>query len=624
LPNLHDSTESKGGSQESEEEAVREGRVEGTPVELEVNQSWMLLPWEREWAPDAGRNLETGRMVLSSLPGREYHGPDYEDQRGALHIYALRRRFFADVIELHVFRSTEAVIPPPGYEVVARVERDAAGNWPRWAQEAVERCAARRRPGAGIPFGPGRISQEHGLYMGPVLLYRAEEAGGFNFTGVAARPGDQPVAPPGYVLLPEEPRVLWGEAAEREVALNRLMPLGPFVPDVSWDELPQALMAMDAEHWGLLGNSQWVQRGEPRGFGDYLLELDDQWDRAIAVEPVEGQPKPPLRTKLDGWVTVLCLFASIGAELEGLLKAGIRVRKLLVVEIDLVARRILEYRVRCLHHRYPDQLPSVACEGLLTAMPADIRLVGSTELERFMPIHVVTVSSPCQGLSRTNRNGRGLVDPRSELIGEAWRILTYLSKHQTVKPAYTFEMVDVRDHPSQDARDGFTIIDRVAGGAVDTAVVIDAAKLGSAAHCVRAFWTNAASSRTLKQRYAQFDQEWVNDRKEAQDVLRNGRKVNTAPADDPDIKGYYRMNFAGEPIRDFPTLVASPQSFAFRRQEGRPPGEAWAGHGLRPRDARLDGADSGRARAHHGAAAGVNTGAGCRRGPATRSNRQRH
>jgi hypothetical protein len=192
LPDLHDGTESKGGSQESEEEAVQEGTVERTPVELEVSQSWMLLPWEREWAPDAGRNLETGRMVLSSLPCREYRGPDYENERGAPHIYALRRRFFADVIELHVFRSAEAVVPPPGYEVVARVERDAAGNWPTWAQEAVERRAARRRPGAGIPFGPGRISHENGLYMGPVLRYRAEEAGGFNFTGVAVRPEDQP------------------------------------------------------------------------------------------------------------------------------------------------------------------------------------------------------------------------------------------------------------------------------------------------------------------------------------------------------------------------------------------------------------------------------------------------
>jgi hypothetical protein len=168
----------------------------------------------------------------------------------------------------------------------------------------VERRAARRRPGTGIPFGLGRISYENGLYMGPVLLYRAEEGGGFNFTGVTARPGDQPVAPPGYVLLNEEPMVLWGEAAEREAALNRLMPLGPFELDAPLDEMPQAFMAMDVEHWGLLGTSRWVQRGEPQGLNESLLELDNRWDRAVAEELVEGQPRPPLRIKMDGWVTV--------------------------------------------------------------------------------------------------------------------------------------------------------------------------------------------------------------------------------------------------------------------------------------------------------------------------------
>jgi hypothetical protein len=176
LPDLHNSTESEGDNQESEEEAVDNGPEDDLPGDLKIDWSWMLLPWQREWAPDAGRNMATGRMVLLSLPSREYHGPDYEP--GVPHIYALRRRFFADIVELHVFCSTEAIIPPPGYEVVARVERDVAGNWPGWAQEAVERRAARRRPGAGIPFGPGRISYESGLYMGPMLLYRAEEAAG--------------------------------------------------------------------------------------------------------------------------------------------------------------------------------------------------------------------------------------------------------------------------------------------------------------------------------------------------------------------------------------------------------------------------------------------------------------
>jgi hypothetical protein len=473
--------------------------------------------------------------------------------------------FFADVVELHVFRNTEEVVPPPGYEVIARVEKDAAGNWPRWVQEAVERRAARRRAGAALPFGRERVCEKDGLYKGPVLLYPAEAACGFSFTGVAVRLGDQPVAPEGYYLLPEEPRVLWGEAAEREAALNRLQPLGPFVPDVSWNELPQAFMAsidgvtVDTGHWGLLGTHWWVQRGEPRGLGDHLLKWDDEWERAVAVEPAEGKERPAqLRTRLDGCVTVLCLFAGIGAELEGLLKAGLRVRKLLVVEIDPVARRILEYRVGALHHRYPDQLPAVACKGLLTALPADIRNVGPKELMRYMPIRVVTVSLPCQGLSRANRNGRGLADPRSELISQAWRILAFLSKHQTIKPAYTFKMVDARDHPSQDARDAFTIIDRVSGGATDTAVVLDAAKLGSAAHRVRAFWTKAAPPKVLRQRCAQFDREWVQDRKEAQDVLHNGR----------DIRGFHRMNIHVEPIRVFPTLVSMAQSFAFRPAVG--------------------------------------------------------
>jgi hypothetical protein len=45
-----------------------------TPVGLEVSQSWGLWPWKRESAPDATRDLEMGRLVLSSLPGQEYHG----------------------------------------------------------------------------------------------------------------------------------------------------------------------------------------------------------------------------------------------------------------------------------------------------------------------------------------------------------------------------------------------------------------------------------------------------------------------------------------------------------------------------------------------------------------------
>jgi predicted RNase H-like HicB family nuclease len=145
--------------------------VAGSTIKEIEKETAKALPWYLDYLKQRGREAKPKKrterqlaLTVSSLPSREYHGPDYEP--GVPHIYALRRRFFADIIELHVFRSTEAIIPPTGYEVVARVERDAAGNWPKWAQEAVDRRAARRRPGAGIPFGPGRISHENGLYMG--------------------------------------------------------------------------------------------------------------------------------------------------------------------------------------------------------------------------------------------------------------------------------------------------------------------------------------------------------------------------------------------------------------------------------------------------------------------------
>jgi hypothetical protein len=44
LPDLHDGTESKGGSQESEGEAVDEGPEDDLSGDLEIDRSWMLSP----------------------------------------------------------------------------------------------------------------------------------------------------------------------------------------------------------------------------------------------------------------------------------------------------------------------------------------------------------------------------------------------------------------------------------------------------------------------------------------------------------------------------------------------------------------------------------------------------
>lgn len=110
----------------------------------------------------------------------------------------------------------------------------------------------------------------------------------------------------------------------------------------------------------------------------------------------------------------------------------------------------------------------------------------------------MTVSSPCQGLSRASRDARGLGDPRSALIRDAWRILTLILRNQAVKPGFLFEMVDAMDHPKEPARQAFEVMGRLCCGGVENWVRIDAAKLGAAAHRVRVFGTNLAPAAELK------------------------------------------------------------------------------------------------------------------------------
>jgi hypothetical protein len=83
--------------------------------------------------------------------------------------------------------------------------------------------------------------------------------------------------------------------------------------------------------------------------------------------------------------------------------------------------------------------------------------------------------------------------------------------------------------------------------------------------------TNLAPVKGIRERYVVYDREWAMDRKEAQDCLDSGWMVNTARFNDPQIEAFFPMNVAGRPIRVFPTLVATEESYAFRRdEEGRP------------------------------------------------------
>jgi site-specific DNA-cytosine methylase len=148
----------------------------------------------------------------------------------------------------------------------------------------------------------------------------------------------------------------------------------------------------------------------------------------------EGQGPEEVRTKLPARVTIMCLFGGLCSELEGWLRVGHHFSKVLYVDSSGPARRITEARFRHLQMLYPRQLPPTAVQGFLTALSLSVEEVGEQMLAQHGEIHLMTVLSPCQGMSRANKNALGLDDRMSKCVEEAWRILTLLSKQQARPP----------------------------------------------------------------------------------------------------------------------------------------------------------------------------------------------
>jgi hypothetical protein len=265
-----------------------------------------------------------------------------------------------------------------------------------------------------LPFGVAESSAsvqrriERGLYVGPVDLYRAEGDFTFSYTQVAVRAGEPPVAPAGYSILPGDPQRVTGAAAELAAAVHGLTAAPLSEPDVFWEELPWAFMATVA-----------TAEGGPAERPDHWAGMDRRWDRNMAAE---GQGLEEVRTRLPARVTILCLFGGLclelEVELEGWLRAGLHFGKVLYVDSSGPATRIIEARFQTLQMLYPRQLPPTAVEGFLTALPLRVEEVGEQELAPHGEIHLVTVSSPCQGMSRANRNALGLEDRRSRGVAD--------------------------------------------------------------------------------------------------------------------------------------------------------------------------------------------------------------
>ena len=166
-------------------------------------------------------------------------------------------------------------------------------------------------------------------------------------------------------------------------------------------------------------------------------------------------------------INVLNLCSGINTTAEAMKQLKVRVRHHFDVELDPTARSIAS-----LHHKSRHDLPQ------------DINHITKHHIQQLMntnPIHLVTISTPCQGLSRRNTTGRGLKDPRSGLLIKAIDILDWVKE---INPAveYIIENVDFKLSHKEDYQ--------YVCGRLGHAATAQNAKQCSASSRPRLFWTN--------------------------------------------------------------------------------------------------------------------------------------
>ncbi len=272
----------------------------------------------------------------------------------------------------------------------------------------------------------------------------------------------------------------------------------------------------------------------------------------------------PLQHAATHGVVLVELFGGICTGLECMLHQGITVKKYIYCDIDPAAQRVAHFRMCQLAAQFPSQFPTALVEQSFQLCPQDIQAITQDMVTGWVqdtgdtPVLLIA-GWPCQDMSCAGP-GTGLEGSRSGLFFDLMRVKGFL---QCVAPphrfAYVFENV-VPDAswraPHIKASDCAILQDHLGPH-----VVCDAARMGSYAHRIRAFWTNVMPAHKL--------QSWIDahDRppgRFVQHILDPGR---TAPPPLKDDKApFYCCNTVGQPLAALPTLVSFPQSYAFRNQ----------------------------------------------------------
>jgi len=317
---------------------------------------------------------------------------------------------------------------------------------------------------------------------------------------------------------------------------------------------------------------RWVQQAQPQlaGFcdlpscpGQTGSVLDEQ-GVALTTQLCTAPIAEPFFSAAATQGTVLLEpFGGLCAGLEMALRNGTAIKQYYYLDTDPMACAVAKHRLQHLMSLYPTLLSANAVQGAFS-LPNDIRALSTAHLvaagaQQQQHPWLVVAGWPCQDFSRAGK-AEGLLAERASLLHELVRVIGALQQLQPhLPPAYIIENVAMQFHSAERiAVADYNQICSILGNPT----VLDAAQFGSLAHRVRNFWTNLCTPAQLCAAAAQVERPPGRTVSMALGPGRSAQPVKVA-----DRPPRFCCNVPGQPMQAWPTLMAHPNSYAYRPGE---------------------------------------------------------
>jgi hypothetical protein len=160
-------------------------------------------------------------------------------------------------------------------------------------------------------------------------------------------------------------------------------------------------------------------------------------------------------------------------------------------------------------------------------------------------VDLVIARWPCQGMSMAGKQN-GLQDGQSSRFHDMIQVMRYLQTSQRRPPGYIVENVLVVSSSQSRTLESMHRVHNILG----VPMLIDAATVGSRAHCPRLWWTNLAPTELLQSAVDRIKRSDIY----VSDILDPHRAPQHVYHDDQAPLAV--VNHKGEPRRALPTLVS--------------------------------------------------------------------